>query len=92
MALVCCRTALANAKTTARPAGRASIFFEGREKAASASSELANNFPANADLEATTRHGAGEWFKPGVAVKSRERRLFPVFSIIRGLGAAARLG
>jgi hypothetical protein len=76
---------LTNAKTPAWPAGRASIFFEGGEKAASASGELANNFPANADLEATTRHGGGEWFKPGVAVKSRPQRLFPVFSIIRAL-------
>src|SRR5215213_956927 len=29
---------------------------ERREKAASASSDLANNFPANADLEATALH------------------------------------
>jgi hypothetical protein len=34
------------------------------EKAASASGELANNFPANADLEAAL-HGPGEWFMTG---------------------------
>jgi len=33
---------------------------ERREKAASASGELANNFPANAALEATALHGPGE--------------------------------
>jgi hypothetical protein len=33
---------------------------KGREKAASASGELANNFPANADLEETAVHGPGE--------------------------------
>ena len=34
---------------------------ERREKAASASGTLANNFPANADLEATALHRPGEW-------------------------------
>ncbi|HWL73656.1 MAG TPA: hypothetical protein VNQ74_07290 [Burkholderiaceae bacterium] len=33
---------------------------ERREKAASASGELANNFPANAALEATALHRPGE--------------------------------
>jgi hypothetical protein len=33
---------------------------KGREKAASASGELANNFPANADLEEAAVHGVGE--------------------------------
>jgi hypothetical protein len=46
---------------------------EGREKAASASGELANNFPANADLEETAVHGPGEWVKPGSAVKTRPK-------------------
>jgi hypothetical protein len=51
---------------------------DGREKAASASGELANNFPANADLEERAVHGPGEWFKAAPAVKARGKRAFLV--------------
>jgi hypothetical protein len=50
------------------PAGRASVFFEGREKAAAASDELANNLPANADLEEMAVHSA----ENGQAKRSRQ--------------------
>jgi len=70
------------AKTPKHPPGLLAghpFSSKGREKAASASGELANNFPANADLEATALHGPGEWFKAGVAVKARPSRFFPAF-------------
>jgi hypothetical protein len=53
-----------------------------REKAASASGELANNFPANADLEVTALHRPGEWFKAGPAVKAWQSRLFYRFPLL----------
>jgi hypothetical protein len=47
-------------KPPAGPAGWASIFFEGERKGGLSQRELANNFPANADLEETAVHGPGE--------------------------------
>jgi hypothetical protein len=71
------------AKTSKHPPGLLAghpFSSKWREKAASASGELANNFPANADLEATALHGPGEWFNAGAAVKACQDRLFSRFS------------
>jgi hypothetical protein len=52
---------------------------KGREKAASASGELANNFPANADLKETALHDAGEWASWGSASSPGARAVFRLF-------------
>jgi hypothetical protein len=56
-----------NAKTPPGLLAGHPFSSEWREKAASASGTLANNFPANADLEAIALHRPGEWASQGLA-------------------------